>query len=245
LRPPFERLCESANWLYYSCIELTIGKVKISKSPKRPYKSDLRATQAEATRHAILSAARRVCCAGGWQNATIAAIAKEAGVSKETIYSIFGSKVILIGEMVKASVAKSVPGKHFLDEERPRAIRAETDQTRQIDLWATYLSEIMERVSPLMAVVRAGAEVEPEMDGMYRTLHKGRRANLSLLAQSIVGQAKLANGPSVETTTDILWQLASPEMYHLMTGVGGYSRERYAEWLAGMLKATLQGSHVL
>jgi AcrR family transcriptional regulator len=204
----------------------------------------LRATQAEATRHAILAAARRVCCAGGWPNATIAAIAKEAGVSKETIYSIFGSKVILIGEMVKASVARSVPGKHFLDEERPRAIRAETNQARQIDLWATYLSEIMERVSPLMAVVRSGAEVEPEMGKMYRTLHKGRRANLRLLAESIVSQGTSPNGPSVETTTDILWQLASPEMFHLLTGVGGYSTKQFAEWLAGMLKATLQGNSV-
>jgi hypothetical protein len=150
----------------------------------------------------------------------------------------------LIGEMVKASVAKSVPGKHFLDEERPRAIRAETDQARQIDLWATYLSEILERVSPLMAVVRSGSEVEPEMGELYRALHQGRRANLSLLAQAIVSQGTLRDGRSVETATEILWQLASPEMFHLLTGIGGYSTERYAEWLAGMLKAALQRSNV-
>jgi AcrR family transcriptional regulator len=215
----------------------------MSQPSKRTYKSNLRATQAEATRHAILAAARRVCCAGGWPNATFAAIAKEAGVSKETIYAIFGSKVVLIGEMVKASVANAVPGKHFLDEERPRAIRAETDQARQIDLWATYLSEILERVSPLMAVIRSGSEVEPEMGELYRALHQGRRGNLSRIANSILSQRTLRDGLSVETTTDILWQLASPEMFHLLTGVGGYSTERYAEWLAGMLKAALLGSN--
>ena len=213
------------------------------KPSKRTYKSDLRATQAEATRQAILTAARQVCCAGGWPNATIAAIAKEANVSKETIYAIFGSKVVLIGEMVKASVAKSVPGKHFLDEERPRAIRAETDQARQIDLWATYLSEILERVSPLMAVIRSGAEVEPEMGELYRALHQGRRGNLSLIAHSILNQGSLRNGLSAEATTDILWQLASPEMLQLLTGVGGYSTKKYAEWLAGMLKAALLESN--
>jgi AcrR family transcriptional regulator len=210
---------------------------------KRTYTSNLRTTQAEATRQAILAAARQVCCAGGWPNATIAAIAKEAGVSKETIYAIFGSKVVLIGEMVKASVAKSAPGKHFLDEERPRAIRAESDQARQIDLWATYLSEILERVSPLMAVIRSGSEVEPEMGELYRALHKGRRANLSLLAHSILKKGALRNSLSVETTTDIFWQLASPEMFHLLTGIGGYSTQRYAEWLAGMLKAALLESN--
>ncbi len=206
---------------------------------KRSYKSSLRAEQAQATRQSILTAARRVCISGGWPNATIAAIAKEAGVSKETIYAIFKSKAVLIGETVKASVAQTVPGKHFLDEERPGAIRAETDQARQIELWAIYLSEIMERVSPLMAVVRSGAEVEPEMVDLYHALHKGRRANLSVLAQSIWNQGTLRNGLSVEATTDILWQLASPEIFHLLTTVGGYSTRQYAEWLGEMLKASL------
>ncbi len=209
------------------------------RSSKRTYRSDLRATQAEATRQAILAAAGRVFRAGGWPNATIAAIAEDAGVSKETIYAIFGNKVALIGEMVKASVAKAAPGKHFLNEERPRAIRAESDQARQIDLWATYLAEILERVSPLMAAVSSGSAAEPAMGELYRALHQGRRANLSLVARSICDQGTLRNDLSVETTTDILWQLASPEMFNLLTGVGGYSTERYAEWLAGMLKATL------
>jgi AcrR family transcriptional regulator len=212
---------------------------KVLRPTKRTYKSDLRATQAEATRQAILDAAGRVCLAGGWPNATIAAIAKEASVSKETVYAVFGNKVTLIGEMVKAHVAEATPGQHFLDEERPRAIRAETDQARQIDLWASYLTEILKRVSPLMAVVRAGSEAEPEMDGLYRTLHQGRRANLSLIVESIVRQGKLRIGLSAQSATDILWQLASPEMFSLLTGVGGYSSPRYAKWLSAMLKAAL------
>jgi AcrR family transcriptional regulator len=213
--------------------------VKMAQPSKRTYKSDLRATQADATRQAILAAAGRVCHTGGWPNATIAAIAKEAGVSKETIYAVFGNKVALIGEMVKAHVAKSAPSQHFLDEPRPRAISAETDQARQIDLWATYLTEIMERVSPLMAVVRAGAEAEPEMDKLYRVLHAGRRANLTRIAQSILGQGPLPSELSVKAVAETLWQLSSPEMFHLLTGVGGYSPERYGEWLKGILRAVL------
>jgi AcrR family transcriptional regulator len=206
---------------------------------KRIYKSDLRATQADATRRIILTAAGTVCRKGGWPLATIAAIAKEAGVSKETIYAVFGNKVTLIGEMVKAHVADAAPGQHFLDETRPSAIRAETDQARQIDLWATYLAEILERVSPLITVVRTGSEAEPEMSELYRALHAGRRGNLSLVTQSILDQGPLRNALSGEAATDILWQLASPEMFNLLTGVGEYSTEQYALWLAGMLKTAL------
>jgi AcrR family transcriptional regulator len=211
----------------------------MSQSLKRTYKSDLRATQADATRQAVLTAAGRVCATGGWPSATIGAIAKEAGVSKETIYAVFGNKVTLIGEMVKAHVAETAPSRHFLDDERPRAIRAETNQARQIELWATYLAEILQRVSPLMAVVRTGSDAEPEMGDLYRALHEGRRANLGQMAQSIFNQGPLRNEMSAKSATDILWQLASPEMFNLLTVVGGYSTDRYGEWLAEMLKAAL------
>jgi AcrR family transcriptional regulator len=221
------------------CIEYANATMKMPQLSKRAYKSDLRATQADTTRQAIIAAAGRVCLTGGWPNATIASIAKEAGVSKETIYATFGNKVALIGEMVRSQVAETVPGQHFLDGERPRAIRAKADQTRQIELWAGYLSEILERVAPLLAVVRSGADVEPEMDELYRALHHGRRANLSLIAQSIFAQGNLRKPLSVEGATDILWQLASPEMFALLTGVGGYSTARYAKWLSAMLKSAL------
>lgn len=211
----------------------------MSETPKRAYRSGLRATQADATRRAILAAAGVVCREGGWQNATIAAIAKEAGVSKETIYAVFGTKVAVIGEMVKASVAEAVPGEHFLDQERPKAIGATVDPDRRIEFWAAYLTEIMQRVSPLMSVVRAGAEAEPEMAELYRALHRGRRANLSRVAQSILGQGGAKDARSVESTTEILWQLASPEMFTLLTGVGEYSTRQYGDWLAAMLKAVL------
>jgi AcrR family transcriptional regulator len=205
---------------------------------KRTYKSNLLSMQAEATRHAILVAADRVCRAGGWPAATIAAVAAEAGVSKETIYSVFGTKAALIGEMVKAQVAGTTQGQHFLDAERPRAIRAEPDPLRQVELWASYLAEILERVSPLMAVVRTGADAEPDMDELYRTLHKGRRANLKLIAESLV--ERNATGLSVEEVTSALWQLASPEMFGLLTRVDGYSTQRFASWLSAMIKNALR-----
>ena len=209
------------------------------QSPKRAYRSALRAAQADATRRAIIAAAGAICRTGGWPNATIAAIAKEAGVSKETVYAVFGTKVALIGETVKANVAPTLPGQHYLDQERPRAISATVDPGRQIELWAVYLTETLQRVSPLMSVVRAGSEAEPEMGELYRALHKGRRANLSRIAQSVLNQLASPNGLSLDAATEIIWQLASPEMFTLLTDVGGYSAERYAEWLAEMLKTAL------
>ena len=213
---------------------------RVTEPAKRSYRSDLRASQANATRKAVIDAAGRVCRAGGWPTATIASIAKEAGVSKETIYATFGNKVALIGETVKANVAEHMaPGQHYLDQKRPRAIAAESDPVRQIELWAGYLTDHLKRVAPLMSVVRTGAQTEPEMSKLYRTLHGGRHANFGIVAQSIVRHGQLRDGLTVEEVTDILWQAASPEMFSLLTEVSGYSNERFARWLADTLKTLL------
>jgi AcrR family transcriptional regulator len=61
----------------------------------RPYRSDLRARQAEETRSAILDAAVRVS-ARGIALLTIPDIAREAGVSVPTVYRHFPSKAELV-----------------------------------------------------------------------------------------------------------------------------------------------------
>lgn len=61
----------------------------------RPYRSDLRARQAEDTRSAILDAAVRVS-ARGIALLTIPDIAREAGVSVPTVYRHFPSKAELV-----------------------------------------------------------------------------------------------------------------------------------------------------
>lgn len=184
-------------------------------------------------------AAGRVAAAVGWPGATIAAIAQEAGVAKETVYAVFGTKAALIGAMVRARVGEGAEGQPVLDDPRARAIAAEADPVRRITLWSGYLGDVLSRVAPLMAVVRSGAEVEPEMAELYRTLHLGRRANLARVAQSICADAPLRPGVTIDSFTEVLWQLAIPEMFGLLTGVGGMTAQGHAAWLAGMLTAAL------
>lgn len=90
-----------------------------------------------------------------------------------------------------------------------------------------------------MAVVRTGAEVEPEMGELYQALHEGRRANVLLVAKPIRDRGGAQHGLSAQEMADILWRLASPKMFSLITEVEGYSTNRFGDWLAAMLKATL------
>ncbi len=58
-----------------------------------------REVQAEQTRRAILESARRLFARDGYARTTIAAIARDAGVSPQTIYDSVGSKAELVRQM--------------------------------------------------------------------------------------------------------------------------------------------------
>ncbi len=59
---------------------------------KRPYRSPLRAAQAEATRQRILDAGLELFAERGYPATSVTQIAAAAGVSPETIYASVGSK---------------------------------------------------------------------------------------------------------------------------------------------------------
>src|SRR5215210_3357921 len=64
----------------------------------RPYRSELRAEQAEETRRRILDAALRVMTTG-LASLSVPAVAREAGVSVPTVYRHFATKADLLAEM--------------------------------------------------------------------------------------------------------------------------------------------------
>ena len=61
-----------------------MGSVK--SQPPRRYNSTRRRQQAQQNRHAVLAAARQRFLAQGYAATTIAEIARDAGVSVETVY---------------------------------------------------------------------------------------------------------------------------------------------------------------
>jgi len=198
---------------------------------RRPYRSARRREQALDTRARILEAAAAVFCARGYQRASIAAIAAEAGVAEETVYSHFGNKRALLGEVVQHAPrgpdARPVP-----QQEGPRLIAEQADPRVQLRLFAEDVSARLERAAPLVAVVTAGAAGEPELAELLRRLHEDRRKNLATFVAALRVEAP-------RDALDTVWALASPELYLLLTARRGWSRRRYAAWLEQSLAKLL------
>jgi AcrR family transcriptional regulator len=208
----------------------------MSRDVKRPYRSERRREQAEQTRARVLDAAARVFRARGYERASIAQIAGEAGVAEETVYSHFGNKRTLLGELVQRAVRGDDP-RAVPQQEGPRALAALADRREQLRLFANDIVRRLERAAPLVAVVAAAAPGEPELAELLERLHAHRLRNLRVLVDALA-----ANGPlrtSRERATETVWALVSPELHQLLTGIGGWSRRRYVAWLQASLEALL------
>jgi AcrR family transcriptional regulator len=207
--------------------------------PRRPYRSKRRAEQAEATRVAILGAARALFTEKGWSATTIAAIADKAGVATETIYARFGNKRAIAHALIVAGMRGSRPDTPFLEQDEPARIHAETDPERMVDGFATYLSNTLRRMSPVLAIIRTAAETDAEMRDLYVDLHETRLRNFNGFAKRLAAIGGLRKELNEQTATDHLWSIASPELFLLWMQIPGADPDAHKAWMASALKRLL------
>jgi AcrR family transcriptional regulator len=209
----------------------------MSRSVKRrAYRSEHRRGLAEQTRTRVLDAAAEVFATRGYGNASIAAIAEAAGVSPETIYVRFGNKRTLLGELVPHAVRGGDPAP-VLEQSGFAQVAAETDQRKQLQLFAADIVQRLERAAPLNAIVAEAARSEPELAELLDRMQSDRLKNLRALVDALARNGPLALSKTEATET--AWALTSPELHQLLTGARGWTRKRYVDWLARSLSALL------
>lgn len=197
----------------------------MSNRTTRRYTSPRRAQQAEATRQAIIQAARALFARHGYQATTIQAIAQEAGVAAPTLYATFGSKAAILSALVKAAGA---------DESIRAVARAafdEPDPRRQLLLAAQVVRSIHEYDADIEDLLWQAGGGDPDLAAVWRQSHQQQLRRLGELVGILAQKEALKPGLTIETATDILWVLASPENYRLLVRERGWAPQRYEEWL--------------
>lgn len=143
----------------------------LNKRPGRPKSPEKRA--------AIVTAAGDLILQSGFQNATMDAVAAEAGVSKQTVYSHFGSK----DELLRACVNGKMRDHQVSADDLPAAADART-----------ALTEVATRMVELLQ--------DPEVVAMMRVM-------IGELGQPEISRTFLAEGPNqvVDLTAELLINL--------------------------------------
>ena len=142
---------------------------RIADNTDRPYRSPLRAQQAEETRARILDAAARVM-ATGLATVSVPAVAREAGVSVPTVYRHFGTKSGLVAAVYPHLVR--------------RAGLNEMPSPRSIEELLEGMRAYFERVESFGDLARA-AMASPAADEARRMSMPGRIAMMREVAGSI------------------------------------------------------------
>jgi AcrR family transcriptional regulator len=209
------------------------------EQPKRKYRSTRRHAQAEETRRQIILAARKIFALNGYSGATFEAIANEAGVAAETIFAVFGNKRAILKNLVDFSVGGDEQPVPVLKRPGPQAVFREPDVFRQLNLFSTDITQIIERIAPVFEILRMAAKTEPDIAELLQHLLAERLANMQILAHSLSSHRQFREGMDDQKAAEILWAITSPELFQLLTIDRGWTRERYISWLEDALSRLL------
>jgi AcrR family transcriptional regulator len=206
------------------------------KSSKREYDSTRRQAQANETRRRILEAARNQFMERGYSGATAEAIAAEAGVAAQTIYAIFKNKKKLLVSLMNVSPATGVED-HTPMSERPnvQAVSQEHDQRRQLQMFAQVVASNLDQVAVVSEIMKDAARIEPDFDRILQKLNRQRLEHMTLAVQQVAANGSFRDNMDEEYARNTVWTLTSPEVFLLLTRDRGWSKEKYAQWLADTL----------
>lgn len=192
---------------------------------RRAYSSPARKAGAEATRRAILSAARDVFTMSGYAASTIESVAAAAGVSVPTVYAVFGSKAALLSALV-ADAGSDADIRAMAD----RAMN-ETDPRARLAAAAKVVRAIMQRERGVLGLLREAGTARPELEAARRQVHEQQRSALARALRPIADAGRLRAGVNADEAVATLAAIASPECYAFFVEELRWTGARWERWL--------------
>lgn len=220
---------------------MTIPPKSRDVKPSRRYDSELRKSQAAATRQVIVDAALAVFLEHGYAGATMQKIAESAGVVVETIYRAFDGKAGLFKEAVEAALAGGAARAERPVEQRPaiQAVITEPDPRRKLERYADTQPGIHARLGSLYRTLAEAAAVDPRLADIQEELEMRRLHGMARFAQHLSETGALRAGITVDEARDVLWTINSHAVHRMLVAERGWSPDRYRDWLAGTLTCVL------
>ena len=190
-------------------------------------------SRSQTTRTAILDAARRLLESDGYHAVGLAAVGREAGVSRQAIYLHFGSKANLLKALLED-----------LNETYlfPAFARCGVwESACGIDALDAWVEVVALTTPPILAVANAvdvARRSDPEAEAMWRRPARGRYADCLRIARWLERDGVLASAWEPADAARFLWAATSIRVFEELTS-HGWSRSRYTRQLQHSLRAAL------
>lgn len=200
---------------------------------KREYSLGKRARQMEQTRQQILDAGRALFAREGFHRVTVAEIAKQASVTRATVYNHFDSKtgllVALLEELERRAEIQRLA--QAMDEPDPvEALRAYLrDHCR---FWAADVL-VFRNVFSL-------SPFDPELTDAITQKDRDRKASITKLVKRLAAEERLNPAVSRSRAVDTIWLLTHFETFDFLYRRGDLGIDAVANILVNMADSLLR-----
>ena len=196
---------------------------------KRRYDATARRASAAATRARIRAAAEALFLRDGYARTSIKAVAKAAGVAEATVYVAFADKAALLDAVIVRATRDNT-------SESLAAIAA-APPADVLPRFAASNAVLMARAGRLIALGEGASLMDAGLRPHRERAHRSLRAAFRGITDRLDAGGLLRRGP--QEAADLLYAIASESTYLRMTEGAGLREDRYADWLADTLAASV------
>lgn len=195
----------------------------------RVYRSELRARQARDTRARIVAAAAELFASQGYQATTIAAVAREAGVSAETVKATAAKAELLIAAFeVTFSGSESAES---ITETQVGAGVIQMPDDAFLDAAIRQITLANSRGHALWTVLLGAALSDPVVDEALARILDNRRADLARFVDELLRRGIAQPTTDMDAAAAAISFLISPESYQQLVAQSGWTEAQYTAWV--------------
>lgn len=198
-----------------------------------------RQARTRRTRAAVIEAARTLFLDRGYAATTIEAISDRSDTPQATVYRLFSSKLGILKAVLDLSIAGDDAAVAMLDRPEVRSLLADEDPATQLAGFAALVREVMGRVAGVHRILADAARSDEDAGSLLAEIARQRQEGQRRVARSITRTGSLRAPLRERDAADIIYALASPEVYGLLVFDRGWSPDRYEKWLTAMLRDQL------
>jgi AcrR family transcriptional regulator len=187
------------------------------------------------TRAAVAEAARSLFLERGYAATTIDAISERSDTPAATVYRLFSSKLGILRAVLDVSIGGDDQAVAMAERPQVHAVLTDEDPTGQLTQFAALLHEVMTRVGPVHRILADAARADPDAAALLAEIARQRHEGQRRIARSLARSGALRPALRERDAADIIYAMASPEVYGLLVLDRGWSGRRYESWLSSIL----------
>lgn len=187
----------------------------------------------ERTRERMLAGARALLERQGAGYVSLARVAAEAGVSRQSVYEHFGSRAGLLLALVDFVDESEGIGEHV------RPVREAVDGVDALERFVAAVAAMTPRIHAVARAIHRERERDPAAAAAWDDRMRRRRADIRRIVERLREEGRLAPEWSVPSATDWIWAVTGVPAWEQLAIESGWSPRRYRTHVTAALRGAL------